>query len=116
MMIRGQSSNIISIFNIVCIITKIRPICLFSEDVRRLQERAPELMESSLKFEEQTLDQTSDIWSLGCTILQFLLDTDTWNIVNFMKQFGVIDEYLALQKVSFMMLQIDDQISFQMFL
>ena len=42
-------------------------------------------METSLKFEEQTLDQTSDIWSLGCTILQFLLDTDTWNIVNFMK-------------------------------
>ena len=56
-------------------------------------------METSLKFEEQTLDQTSDIWSLGCTILQFLLDTDTWNIVNFMKQFGVIDKYLALQKV-----------------
>ena len=71
----------------------------FSEDVRRLQERAPELMETSLKFEEQTLDQTSDIWSLGCTILQFLLDTDTWNILNFMKQFGVIDQSLALQKV-----------------
>ena len=57
-------------------------------------------METSIKFEEQTLDQTSDIWSLGCTILQFLLDTDTWNITNFMKQFGVIDEYLTVQKVS----------------
>ena len=96
----------------VCIITKIRPSYLFSEDVRRLQERAPELMESSLKFEEQTFDQTSDIWSLGCTILQFLLDTDTWNIVNFMKQFGVIDESLALQKVGFFML-IDVPFSFQ---
>ena len=79
---------------------------IYSEDVRRLQERAPELMETTLKFEEQTLDQTSDIWSLGCTILQFLLDTDTWNITNFMKQFGVIDEYLALQKVTFLISKI----------
>ena len=77
-----------------------------SEDFRRLQERAPELMETSIKFEEQTLDQTSDIWSLGCTILQFLLDTDTWNITNFMKQFGVIDEFLALQKVRFFIFKV----------
>ena len=99
----------------ICILIKLLFNFLFSEDVRKLQERAPELMESSLKFEEQTLDQTSDIWSLGCTILQFLLDTNTWNIVNFMKQFGVIDESLALQKVRFMILQIDDPISFQRF-
>ena len=59
-------------------------------------------METSLKFEEQTLDLTSDIWSLGCTILQFLLDKDTWNIGNYMKQFGVIDKALALQKVKFL--------------
>ena len=69
--------------------------------VRIYQDRRPRYfcIQPLLKFEEQTLDQTSDIWSLGCTILQFLLDTDTWNIVNFMKQFGVIDKYLALQKV-----------------
>ena len=83
----------------MCSIKKL--IIIFSEDVRRLQERAPELMETSLKFEEQTLDLTSDIWSLGCTILQFLLDKDTWNIGNYMKQFGVIDKALALQKVRF---------------
>ena len=47
------------------------------------------------------------MWSLGCTILQFLLDTDTWNVSNFMKQFGVIDESLALEKVCLILIFFD---------
>ena len=69
-------------------------------NIASLQESAPEIIELGEKFDSQSLNQASDIWSLGCVILQFLLDARTWNIENFMKQFGLLDESLALKQVN----------------
>ena len=69
-------------------------------NIAPLQESAPEIIELGENFDSKSLDQASDIWSLGCVILQFLLDARTWNIENFMKQFGLLDESLALKQVS----------------
>ena len=68
-------------------------------NITPLQERAPEIIKLGENFDNQSLDQASDIWSLGCVILQFLLDAHTWNIDICMKQFGLLDESLALKQV-----------------
>ena len=68
-------------------------------NIAPVQESAPEIIELGENFDNQSLDQASDIWSLGCVILQFLLDARTWNIENFMKQFGLLDESSALKQV-----------------
>ena len=59
------------------------------------QEKAPEL------FREGSIaDDKSDVWSLGATILQFLMDQKLWDSHALIKQFGSRDTMAAIQQAT----------------
>ena len=60
-----------------------------------LQSMAPE----QIKDEKYKPDMKSDIWGVGSTILQFLLDHPTWDLRTLSKQFAITDQKAALKEV-----------------
>ncbi|XP_059087881.1 uncharacterized protein LOC131884201 isoform X2 [Tigriopus californicus] len=58
-----------------------------------LQERAPETVKST-----KEADMKTDIWALGCTIMEFIFDQYTWDFHNLNKQFNVKDSGMALDQ------------------
>ena len=43
--------------------------------------------------------EKTDMWSLGATILQFILDTSVWDVASLVKKFDIRDSTLAIKKV-----------------